>query len=91
MRLVSLHMKGSVEINGIFSLKWRHYGPKRDILDYWGTLISLFVILLYSIKGLKFIGTKQWIREYSAETMVSVENVIPVCTTVLIVRSKIFR
>ena len=23
----------------IFSLKWRYYGPKRDILDYRGTLI----------------------------------------------------
>ena len=20
-------------------LKWRHYGPKEDILDYWGMLI----------------------------------------------------
>ena len=28
-----------VEINDIFSLIWRCYGPKQDILDYWGTLI----------------------------------------------------
>ena len=37
--------------NGIFSLKWRHYGPKRDILVYWGILIFWFIILLYPIKG----------------------------------------
>ena len=28
-----------VAINYIFGTKWRYYGPKRDILDYWGTLI----------------------------------------------------
>ena len=50
MRLVSLQMIGSVARIDIFSLKWRYYGPKRDILGYWGTHI-LFIILLYNIKG----------------------------------------
>ena len=80
----------TVARNDIFSLKWRHYGPKGDILDYWGTLIFLFIIPLYTIKGLKLIGLKQLIWEYSAGTMVSVENTIPVNTTVLIVKGKIF-
>ena len=56
MQLVSLQMISSVAINDIFSINWRCYGPKRDILDYWGTLI--FCILSYYIlsmdKGLKF-------------------------------------
>ena len=25
--------------NYIFSLIWRCYGPKRDVLDYWGTIV----------------------------------------------------
>ena len=29
---------GHVARNYIFSLIWRCYGPKRDILDYWGTI-----------------------------------------------------
>ena len=33
MRLVSLQMRGSVARNYIFSLIWRYYVPKRDILD----------------------------------------------------------
>ena len=41
----------NVAINGTVSLKWRHYGPKRDIFDYWETFSFLFIILLYSIKG----------------------------------------
>ena len=43
--------KAYVEINCVFGLKWRYYGSKRDILDYWGTLISWFIILLYHTKG----------------------------------------
>ena len=39
MRLVSLQMRVSVTRNDIFSIKWRYYGPKRDILDYMGALI----------------------------------------------------
>ena len=42
MCLVILQMRGSVAINGIFGLKWRHYGPKGGILDYWGTLIFFY-------------------------------------------------
>ena len=33
--------------NEIFGLNWRWYGPKRDILDYQGTLI--FFLLSYYI------------------------------------------
>ena len=40
--------------NYIFSLIWRCYGPKRYILDYWGTirfcLLSYYILLKY--KGL---------------------------------------
>ena len=54
MRLVSLQMRGSLSRNYIFSLIWRCYGPKRDILDYWGTirfcLLSYYILLKY--KGL---------------------------------------
>ena len=47
MWLVSLQMRGSVAKNYIFALIWRRYGPKRDILDYWGTFINF--LLTYSI------------------------------------------
>ena len=63
---------------------------KRDILDYWVNLIFWFIILLYPIKGYKFIGLKQWIWENSGGTMKSVENAIPVSTTLLIVQGRIF-
>ena len=36
MWLVSLYMIGSVERNVILRLKWRFYGPKGCVLDYWG-------------------------------------------------------
>ena len=51
MQLVRLPTGGSIEINEIFSLKWIYYGLKGDILEYWGTLIFWFIILLYTIKG----------------------------------------
>ena len=44
--------------NDIFNLKWRSYGPKWDILDYWETLISLSIILLYPINRQIFMGLK---------------------------------
>ena len=84
-------MSEAVARNGIFILKCRHYSPKGDILEYWGTLIFWLIVLLYSIKGSKFIGLKQWIWENYAGAMVSLENAIPVGTTVPIVRGKIFR
>ena len=34
-----------VERDYIFSIFWRCYAPKRDILDYWGTII--FCLLYY--------------------------------------------
>ena len=54
MRLVSLHMRGSVVRNYIFSLIWRFYGPKRGILDYWGTIIYFLLsyYILLKDKGL---------------------------------------
>ena len=36
-----------VAINYIFSLIWKCYGPKRDILDYWET--NIVYILSYYI------------------------------------------
>ena len=42
-------------------------------------------IISYQMKGLK-----QWLWEYYDGTMVSVENSIPVSTTVIIVQGKIF-
>ena len=47
MGLVILQIRGSVARNDIFSPISRCYGPKRDILDYWVTLI--FYILSYYI------------------------------------------
>ena len=47
MRFVSLQMIDSVVRDDIFGLKWRYYGPKGDILDYWVTLI--FCLLSYYI------------------------------------------
>ena len=44
--------------NDIFSLKWRYYGPKEDILDYWGTLIFFNPIISY-----------QRIKVYRVETV----------------------
>ena len=49
-----------VAINYIFSLIWRCYGPKRDILDYWGTI--LYCLLFYYISYWR-------IKVYRAETM----------------------
>ena len=46
MRLVILLMRGSVARNYIFSLIWRCYGPKRDILDYWGTNIFVYYLII---------------------------------------------
>ena len=50
MRLVSLQMRGSVAINGIFGLKWRDCGLKGDILDYQGIFIFWFIILLHCLR-----------------------------------------
>ena len=47
IQLVSLQMRGREAINDIFSLKWRYYGLKGDILDYRGTLI--YFLLYYSV------------------------------------------
>ena len=35
-------MREVVARNDIFGLKWRYHGPKRGILDYWGTLIFFY-------------------------------------------------
>ena len=31
-----------VDRNDIFGLKWRYYGTKQDILEYWGTFIFVY-------------------------------------------------
>ena len=45
-------MRVSVERNDIFSLKWRYYGPKWDILDYWKSLIFGYYSIIY-YRGIK--------------------------------------
>ena len=89
MRLVSLQMRGSVVRIYIFGLIWRRYGPKRDILDYWGTII--FCLLSYYIllkdKGY-MIGTMDMGR-YHWNNGVSGKIIIYIGTIVLIVRDKI--
>ena len=60
MRLVSPQMRESVARNYILSLIWRCYGPKRDILDYWGTLKYFVYDLIISY---------QRINVYRVETM----------------------
>ena len=42
MRLVRIQTRGSVARNDTFSIIWICYGPKQDILDYWGTFIFLY-------------------------------------------------
>ena len=88
-----------VAINYIPSLICRCYGPKRDILYYWGTIIYdwLYYYVLSKDKGLwgwnneyGKIPLEQWCQwDDSAGTMVSAENAIVVSTMVLIVRDKI--
>ena len=59
MQLVSFQMRGSVARNYIFSLIWRCYGPKQDILDYWGTNIFFYYPIISYRK----------IKVYIVETM----------------------
>ena len=47
MWLIRLQMRDSESRNDIFSLKWRYCGPKRGILDYWGTLAFNYPIISY--------------------------------------------
>ena len=82
-------MRGSVARNYIFGLIWRRYGPKRDILDYWGK--SYFVcypiiyyqrIKVYRVEKMDM-GISHWINGVIGTFLISVS------TTVLIVRDKI--
>ena len=57
---------GSVARNYIFSLIWRCYGPKRDILDYWGKIrffnypiISYRKIKVYRVETIDM-GISHW-------------------------------
>ena len=59
MKLARLHMRGSVSRNGIFSLKWRHYVPKGDILDYRGTLIFLVYYPIISYQSMEVYKVKK--------------------------------
>ena len=89
MRLVSLHIRGSVAKNYIISLIWICYGPKRDILDYWGENIFVYYPII----------SYRYIKVYRAETVymgrshwnkgVNGTDLISISTMVLIVRDKI--
>ena len=88
MHWLSLHIRGSVARNYIFGLIWRRYGPKRVILDYWGTIIFFYPII-YS----------RMIKVYRVETMdmgrshckngVGGMILVSISTMVLIVQYKI--
>ena len=75
--------------NYIFSLIWRCYGPKRDILDYWGKSYNVYYPII----------SYQKIKVYRVQTMDMVIShwnngvigtfLISISTTVLIVRDKI--
>ena len=89
MRLVSLHVRGSVAKNYIFSIIWRYYGPKRDILDYWGTsyfvyypIISYRIIKVYMVETTDM-GISHWKNGVIGTFLISIS------TTVLILRYKI--
>ena len=88
MWLVSIHIICSVARNLISSLKLIHYGLIWGFLDYWGTLIFWFNILLCLIKRYMFILLKQWIWEDTSESLVSVgyiDKTVPVSTVVFII------
>ena len=57
--------------NYIFSLIWRCYGPKRDILDYWETILY-FLLSYYILSKIKVYRVEKLIWENPTGTMVSV-------------------
>ena len=79
----------SVARNYIFSIIWRCYVPKRDILDYWGTIIYclLSYYILLKDKGYRVermdMGRSHWNNGVIGTFLVSI------CTTVLNVQDKI--
>ena len=88
MRLVSLQMRVSVARNYIFSLIWICYGPKRDILDYWGIFFVYYPIISYQrIKVYRVekmdMGKSHWNNGVSGTVLISIH------TMVLIVRDNI--
>ena len=89
MRLVSLQMRGSVVRNYIYSLIWRCYGPKRDILEYFETNIFVYypIVSYQNIKVYRFetmdMGKYHWNNGVSGTVIISIG------TMVLIVRYKI--
>ena len=92
MHLVSLNIRGSVEKNDIFSLKWIYYGQKWGILDYRETLIFCLLssYILSMDKGLQ--GLKDGYRQYITDSLTSVEyknTTIPVNTIIFIVRDEV--
>ena len=60
MPLVILQIRGSVSINGIFGIKWRHYGPKGG---YFGLLRKDHILVYHPIISY------QMIKVYRVETM----------------------
>ena len=61
MRLVKVEIleQTIVARKYIFGLIWRRYGPKRDILDYWGKSYFVYYHIIYYRK----------IKVYRVETM----------------------
>ena len=59
-------MTGSVKLDGIFSLKWIHCGPKGYMLDYWGTIIFCLSHFVRDLPPLKSL-IKELIENLSVE------------------------
>ena len=88
MRLVSLHMRGSVARNYIFSLIWRCYGPKQGYFGLLGNNIVYYLIMSYLRIKVYRVETMDMGRSYW-NTGVIGTFIISISTTVLIVRYKI--
>ena len=77
--------------NDIFSLIWRCYGPKPDILDYWGTIIYFYYpiisylrIKFYRVETMDMV-ISHWKNGVSGKVLIS----IVLSKMVLIVQDKI--
>ena len=54
MQLVSLQIRGIIAINVTFSLRWRYYGLKGEILDYMKKMVYYPIISYWIIKNYSF-------------------------------------
>ena len=82
-------MRGSVARNYIFGLICRRYVLKRDILDYWGTIIFVYYSIISHLRikvhrvETMDMGKSHWNNGVIGTFLTSIS------TTVLIVRDKI--